>query len=109
MKPPVKMLMIYVDEGDAYGTGPLHEAIIRRLRQLGLSGATAFAGVMGFGSHMKVHRKRLFGVSDDKPIMIAVVDSEPVLREVLPEIRDMVKEGLILLVDAEVIEPASSS
>ena len=52
----------------------LYEAIVRRLRQLGIAGATAQAGIMGFGSHGKVHRKRLFGVSDDRPVMITVVD-----------------------------------
>ncbi len=104
MKAPVKMLIVYVDETDIYRTGPLYEAIIRRLRQLGVNGATAVAGMMGFGAHMKVHRKRLFGISDDKPVMIMAVDSEPVIREVLPEIRGMVKEGLVVLMDVEVIE-----
>jgi uncharacterized protein len=109
MKPPVKMMIIYLDETDVYGTGPLYEAIIRRLRQLGVNGATAVAGVMGFGAHLKVHRKRLFGISDDKPVVITVVDSEPVIRELLPEIRGMVKEGLVVLLDAEVIEPLDDS
>jgi uncharacterized protein len=104
MKPPVKMMMIYVDETDVYGTGPLYEAIVRRLRQLGVNGATAITGMMGFGAHLKVHRKRLFGISDDKPVVITVVDSEPVIREILPEVRGMVKEGLVVLLDAEVIE-----
>ena len=54
---------------------------------------------MGFGSHGKVHRKRLFGVSDDKPIVITVVDEEHKIREILPEIRGMVKEGLVVLLD----------
>ena len=85
MKPPVKMLVIYVDETDLWGAGSLYEAIVRRLRQLGIAGATAQAGMMGFGSHGKVHRKRLFGVSDDKPVMITVVDSEAKIREVLPK------------------------
>jgi hypothetical protein len=109
MKPPVKMLLIYVDETDVYGTGPLYEAIIRRLRQLGVNGATAVSGIMGFGAHLKVHRKRLFGISDDKPVMITVVDSEGVIREVVPEIRGMVKEGLVALLDIEVIEPVADS
>jgi PII-like signaling protein len=104
MKPPIKMLVIYVDETDVYRTGPLYEAIVRRLRQLGVNGATVVAGMMGFGAHMKVHRKRLFGIADDKPVMITAVDSEPVIREVLPEIRGMVKEGLVVLLDVEVIE-----
>ncbi len=106
MRPPVKMLVIYLDETDLWETRPLYEAIVRRLRQLGVSGATVQTGIMGFGSHMKVHHKRLFGISDDKPVMITVVDSEGVIREVLPEIRSMVKEGLIVLLDGEMIEPA---
>jgi hypothetical protein len=109
MKAPVKMLVIYVDETDLWGTVTLYEAIVRRLRQLGMAGATAQSGMMGFGSHGKVHRKRLFGVSDDRPVMITVVDTESKIREVVPEIRGMVKEGLVVLLDAEVVEPADEA
>jgi len=101
MTSAVKMLLVYVDETDTWGTTPLYEAIVRRLRQLGVAGATVQAGMMGFGSHQKVHHKRLFGVSDDRPVTITVVDSEAKVREVLPEVRAMVKEGLIVMLDAE--------
>ena len=104
MKAPVKMLLIYVDETDLWHAQPLYEAIVRRLRQAGLAGATVQHGIMGFGSHMKVHHKRLFGISDDKPVVITVVDYEETLRAMVPEIRGMVKEGLMVLLDAEVIE-----
>jgi len=103
MMSPAKMLQIYVDETDLWGSVPLYEALVRRLRQLGMAGTTVVTGVMGFGSHMKVHHKRLFGVSDDKPMMITVMDSEARIRQVLPEIRSMVKEKLVVLLDAEVI------
>jgi len=106
MTPPVKMLQIFLDETDLWNAQPLYEAIVRRLRQAGISGATVHHGIMGFGSHMKVHHKRLFGISDDKPVVITVVDSESKIREIVPEIRGMVKEGLVVLLDAEVIEPA---
>jgi PII-like signaling protein len=109
MKPAVKMLVIYVDETDLWGTVTLYEAIVRRMRQLGMAGATAQHGMMGFGSHGKVHRKRLFGVSDDRPVMITVVDTETKIRKILPEIRGMVKEGLMLLLDAEMVEPADEN
>jgi PII-like signaling protein len=109
MKPPVKMLIIYLAETDLWETGPLYESIVRRLRQLGMNGATVTTGIMGFGAHLKVHRKRLFGISDDKPVVISVVDNEGKIREVLPEIRGMVKEGLVVLLDAEVVEPADAA
>ena len=104
MTNPVKMLLICVDETDLWETGTLYEAIVRRLRQLGVAGATVQTGIMGFGSHGKVHHKRLFGISDDKPVTITVVDSETLIRQVLPEIRGMVREGLMVLLDAEVVE-----
>ncbi len=103
MTPPVKVLQIYIDETDTWEQMPLYEAIVRRLRQLEVSGATVHAGIMGFGSHMSVHRKRLFGITDDRPVIITVVDNEAKLRQILPEIRRMVHEGLVILHDAEVI------
>ncbi len=105
MTAPAKMLVVFIDETDQWDNRPLYEAIVRRLRQLGVSGATVTTGMMGFGAHLKVHHKRLFGVSDDRPAVISVVDSEQNIRRVLPEIRAMVKEGLVVLLDAEVIEP----
>jgi len=98
-----KLLQIYIDETDSWEQIPLYEAIVRRFRQLELAGATVHTGIMGFGSHQSVHRKRLFGISDDRPVTISVVDREEKLREILPEIRGMVKEGLVVLMDAEVI------
>src|ERR1700757_1126060 len=104
MNPPVKMLVIYVDESDMWGGAqPLYEAIVRRLPQLSIAGATGQFGIMGFGSHQKVHHKRLFGISDDKPVVITTVDNEEKLRKVLPEIRGMVREGLMVLLDVEFI------
>ena len=103
MNPPVKLLLIFVDETDTWQQIPLYEAIVRRLRQLDIAGATVQTGIMGFGSHMKVHHKRLFGITDDRPVTISVVDNESKLRQVIPEIRSMIREGLVVLLDAEVI------
>ena len=105
MNVPVKMLQIYLDDTDLWHAQPLYEAIVRRLMQAGIAGATVQHGIMGFGSHMKVHRKRLFGISDDKPVIITVVDSETALQSILPELRSMVREGLMVLLDAQRIDP----
>ncbi len=103
MTPPIKVLMIFMDETDTWGATPLYEAVVRRLRQLGVAGATAQTGIMGFGSHMRVHHKGLFGVLDDRPVTVTAVDNEEKLRAVLPEIRGMMREGLIVLLDAEAV------
>ena len=93
-----------MDESDTWGEHPLYEGITRKLEHLDAPGATVQAGIMGFGSHHRIHRKRLFGVSDDRPISVSVVAEESFVRDkLLPAIRPMVKEGLILLLDVEVV------
>jgi len=102
-----KLLIILVDESDTWGEHSLYEVITRKLELLEAPGATVQAGIMGFGSHHKIHRKRLFGVSDDRPISISVVADEDLLREkLIPANRPMIAEGLILLLDVEVIPGA---
>src|SRR5580765_5954880 len=101
MTEPVKLLLIYVNESDRWHDTPLYEALVDRLRHLHVAGATAHAGLVGFGHHTRVHHKRLFGITDDRPIMITAVDDEAKLRAVLPEMRAMINEWLILLLDAE--------
>ena len=103
MLQPVKLLLIFVNETDRWHDTPLYHAIVQRLRHLDIAGATAHAGILGFGHHKRLHHKGLLGVSDDRPITITVVDEEHKLRAVLPEVREMVKEGLILLLEAELI------
>ena len=103
MNEPIKLLLIFMNEADAWEDVPLYGAVVQRLRHLGVAGTTVHRGLMGFGHHHRVHHKGLFGISDDRPITITVVDTESKIRLVLPEIRPMVREGLILLVDAELV------
>ena len=103
MQEPVKLLLMFVNETDRWHDTPLYHALVHRLRQLDIAGATAHAGILGFGHHRRLHHKGLLGISDDRPITVMAVDEEQKLRAVLPEVRDMVKEGLILFLDAELI------
>ncbi len=103
MKPPVKMLLVFVNEADRLQEGPLYQAVVDRLRQLDVAGATAQAGLIGFGRHHRVHHKGLFGISDDRPITIVAIDSEEKLRAALPELRTLTGGALTLLVDAELV------
>jgi uncharacterized protein len=104
--PPVKLLLIFVNEADRFHDRPLYQAILERLHQLGIAGATAQTGIMGFGHHMRMHHKGLFGIADDQPVTIMAVDDEDRLRGVFADLRAMVREGLMLLIDAELIADA---
>ena len=103
IKTPAKILLIFIDQTDTWQNAPLHEAIVRVLEQNGIAGATVLSGIMGYGIHRRIHRRGLLGVSDDKPLTIAAIDNEDKLRNVLPTVGPMVREGLIGLTDFEVI------
>ncbi len=94
-------LTIYLNEADMHGETPLHEDVVRRLQRLDVAGATVTHGMMGYGKHGKVHRKRLFGVTDDRPVVITAVDDESRIRPIIVELRAIVQEGLITLHEVE--------
>ena len=96
-------LTIYLNEADMAGDLPLHEVIVRRLLHLEIAGATVTRGLMGYGKHGKVHRKRLFGVSDDHPIVITAVDDAARLHAIVPKLKAMAPEGLITLQEVDVL------
>ncbi len=108
MTEPVKLLLMFVNESDTWNNTPLYQALVDRLRQRHLAGATAQSGLLGFGHHSRVHHKGLFGIADDRPITIMAVDEESKIRAVVPELRGMIREGLILLLDAELVGDQSA-
>lgn len=98
----MKVLTIYIEDTDTWENEPLYEAIVRTMHRAGISGATVWTGIMGYGANGRIHRKWLFGVSDEKPVMIEAIDSEEKIRTALPQLLAMVGEGLVALRDVEV-------
>jgi uncharacterized protein len=103
---PRKYLQIFVEDTDRWEGRPLYEAIVHVLEKRGIAGATAWNGIMGYGASREVHRRGLFGVTDEKPVVITAIDSEEAIRAVLPHLLPMVKEGLVVLHDVEVFVKA---
>ena len=64
--------------------------------------------MMGFGWHGLFHRQSFFGVAAEKPIAIVAIDAEGTLRSAVEAVRPMVREGLIVLSDVEVLYQAPS-
>jgi PII-like signaling protein len=100
-----KALIAFFDATDEWNGSPLYEGLVRQLERNGIAGATVVSGIMGYGIHRQIHRKGLFGVVDSKPIAVIAIDSDEKLRKVLPIIRPMVFEGLVVMLDAEIVPP----
>lgn len=91
------LLRVFIGESDRIDGKPLYEAIVEKVRALGLAGATVLRGTGGFGANSVVHRASLMDMSPDLPIVIEVVDAEDRIKTLLPHLETMVKEGMITM------------
>jgi PII-like signaling protein len=97
------LMRIHIGERDHYQGKPLYEAIVHRLRERGLAGATVTRAIMGFGATAKLHTDKVLRLSVDLPIVIECVDDEAKIEAVLPELDEMIGGGLITLEKVRVI------
>lgn len=89
------LLRIYTDQDALTGDHPLFEDIVRRARTAGLAGATVLQGRMGFGESAVVHEHHAFGLGDNLPVVIELVDEEAKLRDFVVTLEPVAGIGLI--------------
>jgi PII-like signaling protein len=96
-------LTVFIGENDTWHHKPLYSEIVHRAHAAGLAGASVFRGIEGFGASSLIHTSRLLSLSEDLPVAIVVVDTEERVRAFLPQLDELVDEGLVILDDCEVI------
>jgi uncharacterized protein len=103
------LLRIFVGEADEYKRRPLYKAIVFRARELKLAGATVLRGPMGFGRSYHLHNANILRLSLDLPMVIEIVDTPDRIEAFLPELRKMMRRGLITVERAQIIRYQSGS
>ncbi len=101
-----KMMQIFFGESDRWQEKPLQQALVEAMRANDLAGVTVQRGILGYGAHRRIHKERIFRLSQDASIVLSVVDSEEKLKEFLPLVDKMVPEGLVVMSDVEIIKYA---
>jgi PII-like signaling protein len=94
---------VYIGSSDTWHGRNLALAIVEHCRKMGIAGATASQGVMGFGKHSRIHRAHLLGLSQDLPERIEIVDRADRIAALLPVLQEMVGGGLIVVEDVQVV------
>jgi PII-like signaling protein len=98
-----KLLRVFIGERDQWEGVPLHEAIVNEARKLGMAGATAIKGFLGFGRHSRIHTAKLLDLSEDLPIVVEIVDTEERIQKLLPKLDKMVTDGLVTMEKVHVV------
>ncbi|MGB9372641.1 MAG: DUF190 domain-containing protein [Jiangellales bacterium] len=89
-------LTIFVDEADQWHHRPLYTEIVHRAHAAGLAGATVLRGIEGFGASSRVHTGRLVSLSTDLPVVVLIVDAAERVDAFLPQLDEIVAEGLVI-------------
>jgi len=100
-------LTIFIGDGDRWHHKPLSTEIVRRAHDQGLAGASVFHGSEGYGASSIVHTSRLLSMSEDLPLAIVIVDRADRINAFLPQLDELVSEGLVILDEVSVIRYVS--
>jgi PII-like signaling protein len=96
-------LTVLIGESDQWHHKPLFTEIVHRAHKAGLAGATVLRGIEGYGASNLIHTTRLLSLSEDLPVAIVIVDTHDRVRAFIPQLDELVTEGLVILDDCEVI------
>lgn len=97
---------IYIGENDRYQGKPLHMALLQFLKREGAAGGTVLQGIAGFGAHSRIHTASIVTLSQDLPLRLEWVDQPDVVERLLPQIQQMVDDGLITVETVKVVQYA---
>ena len=97
------LLRIFLGESDEYNHRPLYKAIVLRARELQMAGATLLRGRMGFGRSNQLHNAGILMLSFDLPMVLEIVDTPEKIEAFLPELKKMMRNGLITTERAQII------
>ena len=99
-----RRLSIFIGESDRHDHKSLATEIVHRAQQAGLAGATVLRGVEGFGSSNALHTTRILSLSNDLPLVIVIVDEAERVDAFLPQLDELITEGLVIVDDVHVLK-----
>lgn len=103
---PAARLTVYLRLAAQWHGRPAYAEIVRRAHAAGLAGASVFRGDEGYGRSERIHVPHLLSFNGDLPCAVEIVDSEETLRAFLPQVEELLSEGVALLQPVEVLHRA---
>jgi PII-like signaling protein len=101
-------MRVFLGESDRWHDEPLYDAIVKKLRMLGIAGATVYRGILGYGAKGHERKRSFFHPVRDLPVMISVVDTSAKIGVAAEAIEGMLEDGLIVLSDVDMVRMVRS-
>ncbi len=96
-----QVLRVYMGESDKHGAHSLHEWMIKEAQKQGLSGATVFRGITGFGKHHHIHTANVLVLSTELPLVVEIIDTKEKITAFLNHIDKEVTHGYATICDVQ--------
>ena len=89
-------ISIYLSEADEWRHRPLHLELLKYLREQQIAGATVLHAVAGFTGRGRVKTSTLVDAGGNLPLVLTFVDTAEHIDRVLPTIKEMTGQRLIV-------------
>jgi PII-like signaling protein len=100
-------LKIKASTTDKIGSKLLYQYLVEKAKEQGISGATVFRGIMGYGTSSKIHSSRFWELTEKLPVIVELVDETAKLEEfyrgIEKELQQMPKGCLVTLEPTEIL------
>jgi uncharacterized protein len=102
-----KKVIVHLNEDASSTRGFLVEEIMTFLLGRGVAGATLIHPYAGFGSHTRLHTTGAGSVEGEHlPVRIEFLESPEVVAAILPELCDLVTDGLVEMHPTTIVKSA---
>jgi len=97
---------IYLSQASRHHGAASEGIFLDFLLQHGVSGASVFHGVAGFGVDHHVHSASFVELSDRLPVKIEFIETQEKVDELLGQLAELAGTGMIAVEETTIVKPA---